>query len=469
MKRSLACFLLLLVIAVGGSAAVFSQIFSKRDQVEITQETVFGDPAAAEGLTVTIPAGYRDQLFWETTCNLGEKTGADSSYVFFQTAQQAEETPREPYLQLSTQLYMGYRENSGEDGISQAYRELFEDTQPGTESERIIFLRDYYEYYPLSLEYQLTSSSDFSDLLMQEEYEMGAYDGEPKRLFSAFAAYFRIPVLEEETLRISIGKDSEGRIASTGSGSTDDDNFAMYTVSAVRGNECYFAFDAHTYEGNLVDVSQISGGFGIYRMTFRDLQGQDFGVGLESLETVYRLDPQAGILGLTLSEDESRLLLHTREGSDYVVTGIDLASMQPVQRAVTKNVIVPNGGFSFFEEDGFFVVATDHLSVFTLEENGECSLALCVPIDYEKTNPTFLVNSTRMAFDGERLAVCDYLTDAGTFGPNFDVFVYDETGLVYDGRYHSSLSLGGVEGNNDSLIRSTNQFSITVEWKQNEG
>ena len=41
MKRSLACFLLLLVIAVGGSAAVFSQIFSKRDQVEITQETVF--------------------------------------------------------------------------------------------------------------------------------------------------------------------------------------------------------------------------------------------------------------------------------------------------------------------------------------------------------------------------------------------------------------------------------------------
>ena len=101
MKRSLACFLLLLVIAVGGSAAVFSQIFSKRDQVEITQETVFGDPAAAEGLTVTIPAGYRDQLFWETTCNLGEKTGADSSCVFFQTAQQAEETPREPYLQLT--------------------------------------------------------------------------------------------------------------------------------------------------------------------------------------------------------------------------------------------------------------------------------------------------------------------------------------------------------------------------------
>ena len=94
---------------------------------------------------------------------------------------------------------------------------------------------------------------------------------------------------------------------------------------------------------------------------------------------------------------------------------------------------------------------------------------MCVPIDYEKTNPTFLVNSTRMAFDGECLAVCDYLTDAGTFGPNFDVFVYDETGLVYDGRYHSSLSLGGVEGNNDSLIRSTNQFSITVEWKQNEG
>ena len=46
---------------------------------------------------------------------------------------------------------------------------------------------------------------------------------------------------------------------------------------------------------------------------------------------------------------------------------------------------------------------------------------------------------------------------------------YDKTGLVYDGRYHSSLSLGGVEGNNDSLIRSTNQFSITVEWKQNEG
>ena len=448
MKRSLICFFLLLVLAAGGSAAVFSQVYAARDQVELRAETVFGDPACAEGLAVTVPVSYAGQAFWETTCFLGRETRAETSYRFFQTAQPDESEPQTPALDLGTEISFGY-DSDAESGIALAYGELFEETGPGSERERVVRLADYYEYYPLTLYVTLP---DRSEAYSEESYVRGLYKGAPERLFSAFRDFFRVRVLESETIRISVSKDAQGRLAGVGSASTDSDSYGLWSVSAVRGNECYFAFNAVTQQGGTVDVSGVAGGFGVYRAVFCEEEGE---LALSSLETVYPLDPETAILNLTLSPDESRLLLHTGEDGDYVITELDLGTFEPVRRTAAPGVVPEGGGASLFEEEGFLVAVTDHLTVFTLAPGGDCALALSVPFDYEN-EPVFtpLLNSTSFVFDGSRLAVFDTLPDAAPRGPNFYAAVYDASGLLYYGTYRSSLSLGSAEGTTGDMRRS---------------
>ena len=105
-------------------------------------------------------------------------------------------------------------------------------------------------------------------------------------------------------MEISVGKSTDGGWVSSGSGSTESDRFDLYTVSAVADNACYFAFDAHTQLENLVDVSQIAGGFGIYCLPFDSTpEGEDssFPLLTEELATVYPL--MAAALNANLPRD----------------------------------------------------------------------------------------------------------------------------------------------------------------------
>ena len=159
-------------------------------------------------------------------------------------------------------------------------------------------------------------------------------------------------------MEISVGKSTDGGWVSSGSGSTESDRFDLYTVSAVADNACYFAFDAHTQLENLVDVSQIKDGFGIYCLPFDSTsEGEDssFPLLTEKLATVYPLDPHERILNLTLSPDQSRLLLHTQTDGMYVITVIDRDTMEAVQRLEVGKISAESMAFhQLYEGDGFF-------------------------------------------------------------------------------------------------------------------
>ena len=52
MKKSFLLFLLLICLAVGGLAGMSVWVSKDNEAVEVTQTTLQGDPAAAQGLTI---------------------------------------------------------------------------------------------------------------------------------------------------------------------------------------------------------------------------------------------------------------------------------------------------------------------------------------------------------------------------------------------------------------------------------
>lgn len=470
MKKTLACFFLLLAAVAGGTAAVFSQVYAARDQVRIKQETLYGDPAAAQGLTAHIPAQYQHHLFWNTDCTFGEETQAVTSYEF--SAIQKEEPPqeREPFLEMNNQIWYGY-DSEAKEGLPLAYQELFDDTPAGSENSRVIHLKDYYETYPLQLGLEFPV---YSSVMSQDVFLSESIDPDEAQLYRAFEEFFQIPVLVEETMEISVGKSTDGGWVSSGSGSTESDRFDLYTVSAVADDACYFAFDAHTQLENLVDVSQIAGGFGIYCLPFDSTpEGEDssFPLLTEELATVYPLDPQDRILDLTLSPDQSRLLLHTQTDGMYVITVIDRSTMEAVQRVEVGEVSEERMAFrQLYEGNGFFAVQVEWntLAAVRWDENGICQELLFVPISPDPENPlvSFQFRTLAMDFDGEKLAVCDYqMNEQADNIVDVVLAVYDKTGMVYCGSYANSLSLGGVKGDYTFSCRPLDNGGMTVTWE----
>lgn len=470
MKKTLVCFFLLLAVTVSGTAAICSQVNAARDQVRITQKTLYGNPAESQKLTARILAQYQHHLFWNTECTFGEDVQSATTYEF--SAVRKEEPPkeREQYLEMNNQIWYGYDSNATE-GLPLAYQELFDDTPAGQESSRVIDLKDYYEQYPLELGFEF---SVYSSVMSEGMFLSESMDPNEAELYQVFKNFFQIPVLEEETVEITVGKSMDGGWVSSGSGNTESDRYALYTVSAVADDACYFAFDAHTEQGNLVDVSQIAGGFGIYCLPFDSVPEEDdslFPLRTEELSTVYPLDPQERILDLTLSPDQSRLLLHTQMDGTYLITVIDRNSMEAVQRVEVGEASEEWTAFQLYEGNGFFVaeIGWNTFAAVRWEENGICKETLVVPILPDPDHPivSFQFWTLAMDFDGERLAVCDYSrSEQGNNMVDLVLAIYDKTGMLYCGSYQNSLSLGGVNGNDTFSCHPLDNGGLTIEWEK---
>ena len=81
--RKITLLLMILVVgAVGGLWAAAAGVNGSRDQVVFQETTQMGDRTAAQGLQVNIRTQLRENLFWNTSCVIGEESQADTEYQF---------------------------------------------------------------------------------------------------------------------------------------------------------------------------------------------------------------------------------------------------------------------------------------------------------------------------------------------------------------------------------------------------
>ncbi len=468
MRRAL--LVMLLPLSVCAVVLAAAAVYSAGSRVALTEQTVRGDRSAAAGLTLELAQTYRDRLIWRTTQTLGPAPSIETAYEFHSARHGEAEAETYRGISLSTlpsssYLDTGEEETGSDTGIRAAFRELAEETEPGSTRFKQIRLKDYTGFYPIY------ATLDFPHARVYDiEGRAGTACRHNQALFRKLQQYFKIPVLEDERLGIHLEKDAAGVICSKGYSTGGEDRFDCSSVSVLTGDACYFTFDAHTREGKLVDLSCLPEGYGIYRLPYeeREEEGRLVSVtGADTLELVYPLEPAVRPQYLHTNPAQNELLLHTVENGNYIITVIDLASMETVQRLE----VAKGSDHAILCGEGSLLVLLlpdgqgGRLAVLTAGEDGRYALRFVCPA--EGLSLRFPCRPA-LAFDGERLAVAGRLEGSGLYGYencNYFLTVYTFSGLQYYGEWRSSLDTGYDESNGAYHCRLYGDRPIRISWR----
>jgi hypothetical protein len=85
MRKATIAMLLLLVISIGGVCVAAAGVHAPHDQVELKENVIYGDSAAANGLEIQTHVTWDNHLFWDTTLWLAQKTAWKRIFDFPQS------------------------------------------------------------------------------------------------------------------------------------------------------------------------------------------------------------------------------------------------------------------------------------------------------------------------------------------------------------------------------------------------
>lgn len=474
MKLRLISLALVLVVCLACAGTAAGQVYAARDNVSLTPTTLFGDEAAAHGARVHLQTTYDQRLFWDSVHTPGGDT--DTAYRYSSERIYTDRLfPHDPITMMTETdagIYAVHGMLSAEGPLASAYESLFANLAPGTEGEREIYLKDYYEYYPLSISLELPGTSAW--LAASEEIDYEPDPNGPEYALLQLRNYFRIPVLEGETLVLSAGKNESGNVANYGSNSTDSDAFYMNLISTLTDRACYFTFNTKTQEGHIVDTSCLPEGYGIYALPYeqgrKSADGYDIiSAKIDEFGLCYPLEPGISVLFLHTDEAQQNLLLHTIEGDGCYLTVIDIATMQQRQKLLVHAWDEEQFGWQLCDEGDFlvlFATREDLVSVIERTEDGLYQVAFTCPVRGDDSLPWFSLAEPALAYNGEKLLLAGYpYDDAFGFRDTCNVFlaVYDQTGMLYYGEYKNSLDVGLAADRYDFHLRAGEM--LTVAWE----
>lgn len=497
MRKALVCMSILLVLAVAGVVTAGVVIGSADDQVTYERQVIYGDPKEAENLTVQVKSEFTSQLFWNTTYETGEGSGeepvVETEYTFYDLPERRtrewEYTGIHLEASVSTALDQvrlwqydpdnpdQLRENAND--MTLMCLDLFEELAPGEELETTVRIKDYFEYYPLSIDVDLPGyhwNSVYDDLDLD--------NGMPRKHAHAFEEFFRIPVLEDEELQIHLTKQANGYLGNWGGGSgVHGDSFYMSTWRLVDERYCYFTFDPHTSQGNVVDTSLIPGGYGIYRVPYHTESAADSRLvngtpedrsvlEIEKLELAYPLDPEEGLCIFSFDPERKHILLVTNQGLNCILRVIRLSDMELVDQLEVTSFTEENPGaaYEIYQREDMIVLwlSDGRLAVLERQAAGRYQMQFVVEHQIGEFSDHYLnMSTTSMDWNGEKLVVAGTLMsekkDRTYYSPGFYLAVYDRDGIQYYGEYDSSLNTGW-DTEAPTYYIDVDQDPVTVNW-----
>lgn len=223
MKKSIIIFVTSIALSAGMVIYGWAFVDSRVGEVSLTEETMAGNKAAADGLTVGFRADSADNLHWISSYDYNtDKT--DSS---FKRGEMTETIDSSVYddirftgwstVPFSTQIKYDGLDGLQENKIQAFYNEIQQRVkETGAEENGKIRLKDYLDYYPVSFRFQFgtkifNSDNALTGLKVYDERNMlsaenaAAYD-EEVRLYTAFNSLFKIPVINNEYQEYRISK-----------------------------------------------------------------------------------------------------------------------------------------------------------------------------------------------------------------------------------------------------------------------
>lgn len=459
MRRHVIVMLALVLAAVIGVTATAVGIGYRQDQVEYTVSSELGDKSAAYGLQVSAVYSCRNRAYWfvDHTFDQTDTTATQFQFYTFQPefAQEASD-----YTSATLELRIAdmdiandFKNLMGKElaeypGLLGAYKELYDATPEGELTNTYVLYADYCEYYPLYAYIYLPGNtwpffSVYSGSGSASSNELAA---------KAINEYLKIPVLEDDWVQVVVDKTQGtqgGYTLDLSMPRKDTDYYEMGSAGVTGDGVAYFAINALTTAGELVDTSHIPGGYGLYSFTF-DERGE---IDPDSLTTVLPLDPMHVPLQMYLDETNGHILYFTALGEDRYLTVIDPEEKEVLQQLCLFETAGEEDEPWFWyrlQEDILLCVEEyRQIQVYRRGEGGLYSLDFTAPMG-ARTAADAMRYFSECVFDynGEYLAAVEQLYDPATEDEKhwyrveragFRLEIYSRDGLVYRGDYTASL------------------------------
>jgi hypothetical protein len=456
MKRSLVAFFLCTALGLAAVIVAAVNIYNTRDQVEVTEQVIYGDSQWLEGLSVTGEYTWQDTLYWDVAYSLDDTTTAQSSFEICPEGRDYDHDSNSSTQAVYTDCFwdMGGSGTFGVDYLdfgsyTPVIRDLYSQMGPGETLTQTVNLSDYFDYYPLMFtlftEYWMADERDFLDMT-EEELMDGEYLATQEN-FDDLHDFFQIPMPEEAYVQITLETDGSGAISSYDINLISD--LDGFSITGIQGDNAIY-ITIQTDQADEYDFSQIPGGLGVYRLPYLKRDGMPV-LQTEQLENVCSLPENAQVEYLELSDTGSQIFVLARvDGEDQLwvigqssgavqqVIPLSLESVSALQ--IEENYLLcfqGNGAFTLLErqKDLSWQVALTS-AIPSDEKMGLESEYGSVILDRFLGTRDVLVN-----WNGSTLALATP-GDGYRYQPevsSMTVAVFDENGLQYLGQFDLSL------------------------------
>ncbi len=443
MKKVL-CFLCSLIILASSLIAVTGYSLNKEsDNVTFTVVDEWGDRRYLDGVTAEMPFTHHGQLNWNVKFSPAGETKTEYDYTTFYERY----VKSEPRYGITDPFFSVYDMKNGNPAILEVFNNLkAEAKNPGDIRRATLKYSDYYEYYPVNFDLEIPGISVYWESgIMHDDKGEYVYSGitpaTGKDMQRVFNEYFKIPVHDKDVREIKVHASDNGFSYGCSYISTFD-----YVFFDVVFSDCiYFTFrneinNGHDYVRELVDTSEIQGGYGIYCLPYEEGE-----VKYNELKTVYSIPSDATVEILFCDEERNELYLVLHKNDKAILHIIDTATM-------TDKTVIELFDFAYEDNvyvkqyDDFFVFIKNSVDFNVVERNSDGSyksaLTGAMPLETVADRDYFSYNSY-FGFDGERLVVL-VVEDPGAEELNVmsiqpDIMVFTEKGLSYYCKWFCSL------------------------------
>lgn len=478
MKRALVLAALLLLAAPVAFMAAVRQVDSRKENIVITESTLYGNPEAAAGLRLKMAFQWDGRLLWDTSYAVGS---GETENRFTYSDQRVDWRQS-----VSEIIYMDFVVNWGTAGtngrsgpfdpenapLSEVVRAVMERTKPGERRTETVFLREYYEYYPLFWQ------------LDNDNYNVH-YDSRSALTGDAddFTDFYSIPVSDKEILRVTLEKDEAGDVIDvqcvqlSGLGIMNRDAFG--SQGAYHAYVLYGSVNVDYQEESIRTGNYIEGiwpepgeNYGIYYYPYTNGancdQTADLTIDPEQGRKVCDLKPGINLMDMELSETEDRLYLVTKEGQGCYLSAYDVEETGLILRqklfvrSEAEEQEAPYWCRLEVHEEGTLMVWQDGSFAFAVLRGEEMKL-WC--LEQESVLGPLFSDNNWWDFDGERLAIASY---ADAEKSQITLAVCTEDGLVYQGLCGHSMNMYPEEDEPYSLYRQSLSQSMklrNLEWE----
>ena len=463
----------LFLLSFAGLGAAHQLVSDTADDIQVVETWYQGDPTAAADLQLKFTWEEAQQLSWDIDFSPMQEARAQFQFYPYPVSQIPDIPPS--FKLHSIQDWTGSISfaslhglpTTDETPLAPLYQAVSEHTQAGSTHSEVLTLRDYYDTYPLDIQFytdhMLYSRDTLNSLRVSAEnapdisQEAWAEQLEVLNFLNTFQDAFRFPVPADHQLNVTVSKDHDGNIIqldtiepetsqTSNSPSSNEDpgvltenilipahvDFISFTESTDTA--VYFILEARRADGALLDYRLTPGGYGVYRMPMQeDLPKAD------QLESVCPLRPEQRIENFQLDDRGARLLLTTRTDTQLTLHILDAATGLPLQTFSTKIPAEGRETTPIFHQDNLIALFPNRqLQLYAQDKTGEYS-----HIFYGEL-PTNLEFPGRdnyaMAYDGERFVL--------VFHRDFQIdpicalmlLIWDQEQMLYAGTFRTSLN-----------------------------